>query len=160
MLVLAFLGLSITDPASLGARDHIAQPRADGPAAQWAITDRQALAGKKALLAYLQVSHPAKQTSMSAMWSEGWRPKIWSGISSYHFLYEGVKISMKELGVGDQSKAAVRHVRITGLCDDIVKDASSVFTDTIVTDAGSCRFTAYFAPHWNRIVYFGVDGIA
>jgi hypothetical protein len=160
MLILSLLALIAGDPTGLTARDHIASPRVETPTLYFPITDRQALAAKKGLLAYLPVPHPGAQIGMSGTWSEGWRPRISEKIGTYQLLYAGVKMSWKAPGEGRMSAAGARQIRITGICDDIANDMRSVFADAIINDGGECIFTAFFDPVQKRIVHFSVNGIA
>ena len=160
MLILSVLAFAVGDPTTLSARDHIASPRLEAPTLFHPITAEEALAAKKALFAYLPVAHPQARAGMSGTWAENWRPVIWKNIGAYHLLYAGVKMSWKAPGEGGMSPTGAKQIRITGICDDIVKDAASVFEDAIVTDGGECIFTAYFEPVQNKIIYFSVNGIA
>jgi hypothetical protein len=160
MLILSLLALAAGDPTALSARDHIASPRLEASALYHPITAQQALAAKEALFAYLPVAHPQARVGMSGTWSENWRPVIWKNIGTYHLLYAGVNMSWKAPGEGGISPTGAKQIRITGICDNIVKDAPSVLTDAIVSDGGECIFTAYFDPVQNKIIHFSVNGIA
>jgi hypothetical protein len=160
VLILSLLAMIAGDPTVLTARDHILSPRTETPALHYPITEQQALAAKAALLAYLPAAHPEARTGASGSWSEDWRPAIWRKIGTYHLLYAGVNMSWNAPGESRMSATGVRQVRITGICDDIVRESPSVLADAIITDGGECVFTAYFDPAQKKIVHFSVAGIA
>lgn len=154
MLILSLLASIAVDPTVLTAKDHI-DLRERRHQRYYSITDQQALPAKAALLAYLPVGDPEARIGASTSWSEGWRPTIWRKIGTYHLLYAGVNMSRKAA-----EATGVGQVRITGICDDIVKESPSVLADATISDGGECVFTAHFDPVRNKIVHFSVAGIA